>query len=79
VLLCHVGMFKGKGQALISALRCSVSTPVQDGYSPLFIASQKGHLATVNALFEGHANVEAKSNVSFAQVIIHLGHMYILS
>ena len=44
----------------------SLSPPPQDGATPLFIASQKGHLETVKALIERRADVEAKRNVSSA-------------
>jgi ankyrin repeat protein len=44
--------------------RHSASPPVQDGATPLHIASAYGLLEAVKALIEGRADVEAKTNVS---------------
>ena len=50
--------------ALTQTLRYSSSPPVQDGCTPVYIASQYGHLETVKALIESRANVDAKLIVS---------------
>ena len=54
----------GSRGALALTRRHSASPPVQDGATPLYIASQEGQLEVVKALIERRADVEAKTNVS---------------
>jgi hypothetical protein len=54
--------------------RHSGSPPVQDGATPLFIASCKGHVETMKALIERRADVEAKAHVSSTS-----GHQHTLA
>jgi predicted LPLAT superfamily acyltransferase len=54
----------GSRGALALTRRHSESPPVQNGCTPLYVASYFGQLEAVKALVDWRADVEAKANVS---------------
>ena len=69
--MLHAGREEGSRGALTQTRRHPASPPVQTGATPLYIASEKGHLDIVKALIERRADVEAKTNVSITHVHTH--------
>ena len=69
--------WKGDGSRgeLTLTRRHSASPPVQDGATPLYIASEKGQLEVVKALIERRADVEAKTHVRNAPLYNRSAHI----
>ena len=56
-------------------------TPLQDGASPLFIASQEGHSEVVDVLVKNGANVNQPLNVgrrlTYGTLILYVHHLFL--
>ena len=56
-------------------------TPLQNGASPLFIASQEGHSEVVDVLVKNGANVNQPKNVgrelTYCTLILYIHHLFL--
>ena len=56
--------------------RASLSFSMQNGGTPLMVASLKGHVDVVCVLIEAHADVHSQDNVWFIGQLVHRPHVY---